>query len=88
MELRDTMFKDVRLWKSSGKKKSEFIKDKNYNVAKFEYWINKYNKETTESSTQHFKEIPIQEELSPKPDQSEKIMEIETPTGIKITIYK
>ena len=46
------------------------------------------NKKTTESSTQHFKEIPIQEELSPKPDQSEKIMEIETPTGIKITIYK
>jgi len=88
MELRETMFKEVRLWKSSGKKKSEFIKDKNYTVAKFEYWINKYNKKTTESSTQHFKEIPIQEELSPKPDQSEKIMEIETPTGIKITIYK
>ena len=44
MELRDTMFKDVRLWKSSGKKKSEFIKDKNYTVAKFEYWINKYNR--------------------------------------------
>jgi hypothetical protein len=82
------MFEDVRLWKASGKKKSEFIKEKNYTVAKFEYWINRYNKETTESSTHHFKEIPIQEELSPKPDQSEKMIELETPSGIKITIYK
>ena len=46
------------------------------------------NKKTTESSTQHFKEIPIQEELSPKPDQLGKMMEIELPIGIKITLYK
>jgi hypothetical protein len=88
MKLQEKMFGEVRLWNSSSKKRIDFVENKDYSLAKFDYWINKYNKTIAESSTHHFKEIPIQEELSPKPDQSEKMIELETPSGIKITIYK
>lgn len=82
------MFEEVRLWKLSGLKKVEFVKDKSYSVSKFEYWIKIYNKETIESSSQQFNEIPFQEAFAKKSNPSDKMMEVDLPSGIKITIYK
>jgi hypothetical protein len=88
MELRDYMFEQVRLWNSSDDKMFSFVEDKEYSLAKFKYWIVKYNKATTDSSLQQFTEIPIQNEFASRAVQGEKLIELEIPTGIKITIFK
>nr|WP_299204569.1 hypothetical protein [uncultured Brumimicrobium sp.] len=58
MATKEEMYKEVQLWKSSGKNKVDFILDKEYSKAKFEYWINKYNKEKAKPTKSSFKEIP------------------------------
>jgi len=63
MAVKDKMYKEVQLWKSSGKSKGDFILDKEYSKAKFEYWLSKYNKEKTKPTKSNFKEIPITESM-------------------------
>jgi hypothetical protein len=88
MAIQDRMFKEIQLWKASGKNKADFIRSKNYSKAKFEYWISKHNKANVESLNEGFTEIPLEKE-KPSPNvEPEKLIKIELPTGIKITIYK
>ena len=88
MELREQMFEEVLLWKSSGKKRADFVKEKEYTLSKFTYWVGKYYESNKKSSCERFTEIPIKEEFILPPSPLEKAMEIETSTGITITIYK
>ena len=82
------MYKEVQLWKSSGKSKGDFILDKEYSKAKFEYWISKYNKEQDISPKSSFKEIPITKPIATPAVKNEKLIELDLPSGIKITVYK
>ena len=75
------MQKEVKAWKSSNLTKRQFLKDKPYSKSKFEYWI---NKQSTGNSAKHFKEIELSGSAEP---QTSKILEIETPSGIKITVF-
>ena len=61
--------------------KKQFLKDKPYSKSKFEYWI---NKQRTSDSPKHFKEIELSGSAEP---QTNKILEIESPSGIKITVF-
>lgn len=88
MAIRDRMYKEVQLWKASDQKKSDFIKGKNYSKSKFEYWIGQYNEEYNKPAKSNFKEIPIKESVVFPKVEIEKTLQIELPSGIKITIYK
>ena len=88
MAVKDKMYKEVQLWKSSGKSKADFILDKEYSKAKFEYWINKYNNEQVISTKSNFKEIPITEAVAVPEVNHPKTLQIDLPSGIKITVYK
>jgi len=80
-KLSDKMQKEVKAWKSSNLTKGQFLKDKPYSKSKFEYWINKQN---TSESPKHFKEIEFPDTTEA---QTSKILEIESPSGIKITVF-
>lgn len=88
MAVKDKMYKEVQLWKSSGKSKADFILDKEYSKAKFEYWINRYNKEKVKSTKSNFKEIPSKSSVIVPEIKHEKTLQIDLPSGIKITVYK
>ena len=88
MAVKDKMYKEVQLWKSSGKSKADFILDKEYSKAKFEYWISKYNKEQVISTKSNFKEIPITKPIATPAVKNEKLVEFDLPSGVKITVYK
>lgn len=63
MAVKDKMYKEVQLWKSSGKSKGDFILDKEYSKAKFEYWNSKYNKENIKQQIPTSKKSPSQNPL-------------------------
>lgn len=88
MAIKEKMYKEIQLWKSSGKNKASFIKDKNYSKAKFEYWIDKYNKENIKPVKSSFKEIPITKPTAIPAVKNEKLVELDLPSGVKITVYR
>jgi len=88
MATKEEMYKEVQLWKSSGKNKVDFILDKEYSKAKFEYWINKYNKEKVKPTKSSFKEIPSKSSVIVPETKHEKTLQIDLPSGIKITVFK
>lgn len=88
MKLQKKMFREVQLWQSSEKKRVDFVKDKEYTLAKFDYWVSKHNKANKKPSIQQFKEIPMKKEIELPEVNATKTLQIETPSGIKITIYK
>lgn len=82
------MYREIQSWKESGLDKASFITDKEYSKAKFEYWINKYNKEQAISRSSKFKEINLSEPISSPTIKNEKLVDLDLPSGIKITVYK
>lgn len=88
MAVKDKMYKEVQLWKESGMNKADFIMGKEYSKAKFEYWISKYNKEQVISTKSNFKEIPTKSPIVVPEVKREKTLQIDLPSGIKITVYK
>ncbi|RFC53184.1 IS66 family insertion sequence element accessory protein TnpA [Brumimicrobium aurantiacum] len=88
MAIKEEMYNEVQLWKSSGKSKGDFILDKDYSKAKFEYWINRYNKEKVKPTKSNFKEIPSKSSVIVPEIKHEKTLQIDLPSGIKITVYK
>lgn len=69
-------------------KKKDFVKNKQYNINKFDYWYRKYKAEGQSqelSETSNFKEViffPAEEA------KVRKVLEIESPGGIKITVFE
>ena len=45
MDVQEQMYQDVKAWLSSGMKKKDLVKDKQYNMNKFDYWHRKYKAE-------------------------------------------
>lgn len=75
------MQKDVAAWKASGLTKKEFLKDKPYSKSKFEYWLSRH-KAVGRSGI--FQEVEFSDSTQAK---ESKILEIEHPTGVKITVF-
>ncbi|HTO34995.1 MAG TPA: hypothetical protein VLZ72_02065 [Flavobacterium sp.] len=88
MKLQQEMYSEVEKWKSSGQSRADFIKGKAYTLSKFNYWLNRYRKENIKSTRSNFKEIPIKKSLISPALKQEKALQIDFPSGIKITIYQ
>lgn len=80
-KLSEQMQKDVAAWKASGLTKKEFLKEKPYSISKFEYWVSKL-KDIDQSGA--FQEVDFSDSRQAK---ASKILEIEHPTGVKITVF-
>lgn len=81
MSLQEEMFNEVEAWYSSGDKKSDFLAGKPYSQAKFNYWLAKWKSLQTDSGENGFKELGFSEV------KFGKVLEIEVPSGVKITIF-
>ena len=83
MNLQEKMFKEVEAWVASGKLKIDFLQDKEYSEAKFNYWLVKWKAN----------QVPLKvgfRELDPNSWNEVKVgkvLEIEAPSGVKITVF-
>jgi hypothetical protein len=88
MNMQEQMYQDVKAWLTSGMKKKDFVKNKQYDINKFDYWYRKYKAERQSqelSEFGNFKEVtlfPIEEA------KVRKVLEVESPSGIKITVFE
>lgn len=80
MNLQGKMFAEVESWMSSGEQKSKFLEDKEYSEAKFNYWLVKW-KANDQVEGNGFREIGFSEV------KLGKVLEIEAPSGVKITVF-
>lgn len=91
--LKDEMFRLIEEWKNSGLSKLDFLKDKKITKDKFGYWLAKFNKQKGIKSTivekqnisSVFKEIsfPALQQIR----NLQKVIELTTPSGLKITVF-
>ncbi|MDZ7775725.1 MAG: hypothetical protein U5L09_09100 [Bacteroidales bacterium] len=81
MGLQEKMFTEVEAWRSSGIAKQEFIKDKEYSLSKFNYWVAKYRAAQVDDQAEGFREVDFTE------TKLGKVLEIEAPSGVKIMVY-
>ena len=86
--MQEQMYQDVKAWLTSGMKKKDFVKTKQYDINKFDYWHRKYKVERQSQElrdSNNFKEVilfPIEEA------KVRKVLERESPGGIKITVFE
>jgi hypothetical protein len=82
MDRQEQMFLEVEAWRSSGMIKQEFLKDKDYSLPKFNYWIAKYRAAQIDGQVaEGFREVDFTE------TKLGKVLEIEAPSGVKIMVY-
>ena len=87
--MQEQMYQDVKAWLTSGMKKKDFVKNKQYDINKFDYWYRKYKAERQSqelSEISNFKEVMLfttEEAMVVR-----KVLEIELPGGIKITVFE
>jgi hypothetical protein len=88
MGVKEVMYSEVEAWRLSGQSKADFLNGKNYTLAKFNYWILRYNKENKNPTKSNFKAIPINNSVASSKLSNEKLVELDLPTGVKITVYR
>jgi hypothetical protein len=81
MNLQEKMFGDIESWFESGQTKQNFLKDKAYSLAKFNYWLKKFKDSQEPTTLEGFKELGFSE------SSLGKVLEIETPSGLKIIVF-
>lgn len=81
MILQEKMFRDIEAWFESGQTKQNFLKDKPYSLAKFNYWLQKLKQIQESSTLEGFKELSFSE------PSLGKVLEIVTPSGLKIIVF-
>lgn len=82
MDLQAEMFLDVEDWIESGDRKADFLSDKSYSEAKFNYWLAKWKaSQQTRNDSALFQEVDFHEV------KLGKVLEIEAPSGVKITVF-
>jgi hypothetical protein len=87
MSLEEKMFMEVENWCSSGEVKLAYLADKEYSEAKFNYWLAKWKaKQAKPIYSDGFREIGFSE-VNPIAIGLGKVLEIEAPSGIKITVF-
>jgi len=96
MKLQEKMFLTIEDWKKSGLKKVHFVKNAGITIHKFNYWIDKHsllitleNKVKSVDKNQ-FQEIKLPLFLKNLECKTipKKVLELETPSGLKITIFE
>ena len=88
MNMQEQMYQDVKAWLTSGMKKKDFVKNKQYDINKFDYWYRKYKAERQSqelSEISNFKEVML---FPAEEAKVRKVLEIESPGGIKITVFE
>ena len=86
--MQEQMYQDVKAWLTSGMKKKDFVKTKQYDINKFDYWHRKYKSERQSQALRdnnNFKEVML---FTAEEDKVRKVLEIELPSGIKITVFE
>ena len=87
MSIQDQMLALITDWKSSGLKKDEFLNGTKVSKHKFNYWLNKFNKEDTVPSV-----TPASfTELKPKAIEEiplKEVLRITTKSGLEITVFE
>ena len=81
MNIQEVMFAEVEDWMSSGKLKASFIEEKEYTEAKFNYWLAKWKATQQVNTCSGFQEVGFSE------SKLGKVLEIEAPSGVKITVF-
>lgn len=81
MELQVKMFSEIEVWMASGVSKSRFLEDKNYSEAKFNYWLSKWKTREQLHLEGGFQELNFTD------FKSGKVLEIQMPSGVKITFF-
>ena len=81
MNLQEKMFEEVESWVSSGKSKIAFLENKDYSEAKFNYWLAKWKASQKVDIHVGFREVGFSEV------KLGKVLEIEAPSGVKITVF-
>ena len=88
MNVQEQMYQDVKAWLTSGMKKKDFVKNKQYDINKFDYWHRKYKAERQSQKlreSNNFKEVML---FSAEEAKGRKLLEVELPGGIKITVFE
>ena len=86
--MQEQMYQDVKAWLTSGMKKKDFVKTKKYDINKFDYWHRKYKAERQSqelSEISNFKEVML---FTTEEATVRKVLEVELPGGIKITVFE
>ncbi len=81
MNIQEQMFAEVSAWAESGCLKSTFLEGKNYSEAKFNYWLAKWKASQCLNHEEGFREIGFSDV------KLGKVLEIEAPSGVKITVF-
>ena len=81
MNLQEKMFLEVENWLESGESKSRFLESKAFSEAKFNYWLAKWK------ANQYLVDGSGFRELSFSDVKLGKVLEIEAPSGVKITVF-
>ena len=83
MNLQEIMFAEVEAWMGSGELKTAFLECKDYSEGKFNYWLAKW-KANQITTVDGFKEL---DSNGWKEVKLGKVLEIEAPSGVKITVF-
>lgn len=81
MNVQERMFVEVENWMSSGEPKLKFLESKDYSEAKFNYWLAKWKAVQVLETNVGFREVGFSEV------KLGKVLEIEAPSGVKITVF-
>jgi hypothetical protein len=82
MDIQTKMFLEIERWIESDQKRADFIKGKEYSKSKFNYWLAKW-KAIQEGSGDDglFQQVDLTDV------KLGKVLEIEAPSGVKITVF-
>jgi hypothetical protein len=80
MSTQEKMFAAVERWLQSGQEKKEFLQGQDFSESKFNYWVSKWKRD------QHKQEATF-EPIKWESAKAEKVLEIVTHSGMKITIF-
>lgn len=81
MELQEKMFSEIEVWMASGVSKASFLEDKSYSEAKFNYWLSKWKTREQLNLEGGFQELNFSD------FKSAKVLEIQMPSGVKISFF-
>ena len=81
MGLQEKMFSEIEVWMASGVSKSNFLEGKSYSEAKFNYWLSKWKTREQLNLEGGFQELNFRD------FKSGKVLEIQMPSGVKITFF-
>ena len=81
MNLQESMFSEVENWLVSGESKTVFLTGISYSQTNFNYWLLQWKVSQRVGALADFREVDFKEV------KLRKVLEIEAPSGVKITLF-